>query len=142
MNPFYKIAVQQANKIIKDPNKARKVMNKALKKSNAIKGEKSLVEELKDNVSLFFSMLGDFFTGKYRKIPLGTGIKMLGALIYFIFIIDLIPDFLAVIGLTDDAAVLAWVMNSIMKDVDKYKLWKAKKQVNDIPPPPQKLIDN
>ena len=127
MNKFFRIALQQARKAINNPDKAKKVMNKALKKSNRVKGDKSLIASIKENVILFFSMMADFFTGKYKDLPMKSGIKILAALIYFVFLIDLIPDFLAVIGLVDDAAVLAWVINSLGSDIDNYKKWKGSK---------------
>lgn len=132
MNPVFRVVLQKARKLITNPNKARKVMDDAINKSNRIKGDKSFITEMRENISLFFSMLADFFSGKYRKIPLKTGIKLLGALLYFVFIIDLIPDFLAVVGFTDDAAVLAWVINSIGGDIDKYKAWKEKKNQEEL----------
>lgn len=39
--------------------------------------------------------------------PLSARATLLGALAYFIMPIDLIPDFIALIGFTDDAAVIA-----------------------------------
>lgn len=128
MNKFFRVALNQARKLISNPAKARKVMNKALKKSNRVKGDQGLVASLKENVILFFSMLADFFSGKYRGLPLKSGVKILAALLYFVFLIDLIPDFLAVIGIVDDAAVLAWVINSLGADIDDYKAWKNKDQ--------------
>lgn len=127
MNPFFRITLQQAKKLISNPTRANKLMNKALDKSNSTEAKTPLLKEMKENIILFFQMLRDFFTGKYRKFSPRTAIKLLAALLYFLLFIDLIPDFLAVIGFTDDAAIIAWVLNSISKDVKKYKLWKEER---------------
>jgi len=42
-----------------------------------------------------------------RQTPLRVKAALLGALAYFVLPVDAIPDFLPVIGYTDDAAVLA-----------------------------------
>ena len=131
MNPIFRVALQQARKLITNPRKSKRVMNRALKKSNRLQGKKSLIATIKENVGLFFSMLADFLSGRYRNIPLKSGIKILAALLYFVFIVDFIPDFLAVVGLTDDAAVLAWVISSIGGDIDNYRTWKEEQKQNN-----------
>lgn len=129
MNPVFRVVLQQAKQLITNPKKAKRIMDKARKKSGKVDSKDvNLVTSIRENVTLFVSMLGDFFTGKYRKIPLKSGIKILGALLYFVFIVDLIPDFFAVIGLTDDVAVMAWVIASISGDIEKYKNWKDAKE--------------
>jgi len=125
-NPIYRIALQQAKKLITNPKKTKDTVDRAMRKSGKIKKGSKLIH-LKDDLLLFFSMIVDSVTLKYRKLPLKTGIKVLAAVLYFLFVIDLIPDFFAVIGLTDDAAVLAWVIKSVSKDTAKYKEWKKKR---------------
>ncbi len=131
-NPIYRIAIQQARKMITNPEKTKNTVARALKKTGSIKegDKKGRLVQLKEHLFLFFSMIGDFIRGRYRKLPLGTAIKILGAIIYFLFIVDVIPDFLTIIGLTDDAAVLAWVIKSVSKDIEQYKEWKDQ-QTND-----------
>lgn len=132
MNPFFRITLQQAKKLISNPKRTSELMNKAMDKSNSTEAKTPLLIEMKENISLFFQMLRDFFTGKYRKFSPRTSVKLLAALLYFLLLIDLIPDFLAVIGFTDDAAVIAWVLNSISKDVRKYKHWLLEKKQQTI----------
>lgn len=43
--------------------------------------------------------------------------KIIGALGYFIFPADLIPDLIPVVGYTDDLAALAWCVYSVAKNV-------------------------
>jgi uncharacterized membrane protein YkvA (DUF1232 family) len=45
-----------------------------------------------------------------RRTPLHVKAALLGALAYFVLPFDLIPDYIPVIGYTDDAAVLAAAM--------------------------------
>lgn len=130
MNKFFRVALQQARRLINNPKKAQEVMDKALKKSNRVQGKKGVIASIKEDILLFFSMLADFFAGKYRNLSLKSGIKILAALIYFVFIIDLVPDFIVGIGLVDDAAILAWVIKSLGGDIDKYKLWRAENNAN------------
>ena len=52
-------------------------------------------------------------------------IILLAAVIYFINPIDLIPDFLFGLGLTDDLAVLTWVYQTAASEINSFKNWEA-----------------
>lgn len=53
------------------------------------------------------------------------------ALIYVLSPIDLIPDFIPVIGALDDLALLAFAIPLLIKEVDKFLLWEYE-QTNNI----------
>jgi len=138
MNPIFRILLQQAKKMITNPAKTKKTLERAAKKSGKIADGEStgLLSQLREDLALFFSMLGDFVRGRYKDIPIKSVVKILAALLYFVLIVDLVPDFLAIIGLTDDAAVLAWVIKSIGGDIDKYRAWIEQKEdtsIEDVP---------
>jgi len=52
-------------------------------------------------------LLAAYYCAFDRQTPLKVKAALLGALAYFVLPTDVIPDFLPVIGYTDDAAVLA-----------------------------------
>ncbi|MFG6120542.1 YkvA family protein [Thalassobacillus sp. B23F22_16] len=58
--------------------------------------------------------LKDFFTSKEVKGS-HKGLSVILFLAYLIFPFDVIPDWLAVIGLVDDLAVLAFILQKIVK---------------------------
>lgn len=90
------------------------------------KSSKGALAEHAEDVHLFFSMLHDYFAGKYARMPRGTISATIFTLIYVFAPVDLIPDFLPIIGLTDDAAMLALCTKFISSDLKKYKTWKSK----------------
>jgi uncharacterized membrane protein YkvA (DUF1232 family) len=52
-------------------------------------------------------------------------------LIYFVSPIDLVPDFLPVIGITDDVALVVWLIKTLGDDVRKFSDWeKNEKTIN------------
>lgn len=73
------------------------------------------------DIKLYFQMLGDVFTGKYKKVPVGTIAAIVGTLLYVLSPIDFIPDFIPVVGYLDDAAMLALCLNFTRFDVEEYK---------------------
>ena len=52
-------------------------------------------------------LLAAYYCGFDRNTPLAVKATLLGAIAYFVLPTDAIPDYIPVIGYTDDAAVLA-----------------------------------
>ncbi len=101
---------------------AEKVMENK-KKIEAIMQNDTLKKYLED-IKLYFQMLGDIFTGKYKKVPMGTIAAIVGTLLYVLSPIDLIPDFLPG-GYLDDAGIVALCLNFTKQDIEEYKKFKS-----------------
>jgi uncharacterized membrane protein YkvA (DUF1232 family) len=78
-----------------------------------------MLKNLKDLNTLF----RDSIKGKYDLHPVTLGI-IGGGLLYFIIPMDLIPDYLPVVGYLDDLAVLTTIVNSLHEEIEKYRSWK------------------
>lgn len=87
-----------------------------------------LLQRFYEDVVLLFAMIGDYWNGAYRMIPWWAVAAIVFALLYVLNPFDLIPDILPVIGLTDDAAVLALCLAMTEKDILKYRDWKELQQ--------------
>jgi uncharacterized membrane protein YkvA (DUF1232 family) len=63
----------------------------------------------------------DLLTAYYcafdRRTPTHVRVALIGALIYFISPFDLIPDMLPIVGLTDDAAVVAGAIKLVWDQI-------------------------
>lgn len=66
-----------------------------------------------------------YANGEYREFPYMSIVKIVAAVVYFVSVVDLIPDFIPVLGLTDDLAILAWVYASVRDDLQNFKDWEA-----------------
>jgi uncharacterized membrane protein YkvA (DUF1232 family) len=80
---------------------------------------KRILKDLKDLYALFV----DYIKRKYKLHPAITGI-IGGGLLYFIVPLDLIPDYIPVIGLLDDFAVLSLIINSMQTELAEYRKFK------------------
>jgi len=49
---------------------------------------------------------------------------IISAISYFVFPIDAIPDFIPVVGLLDDTAVVSLALHLVSKDLDDYMDWR------------------
>ena len=111
-------------------NKFKSFRNYSKNDAQTVLANQSKIEEIAHNGTLseyindiktYFQMLGDFFSGKYKKVPVGTIAAIVGTLLYVLSPVDLIPDFIPGIGFIDDAAIFGLCVNFARYDVDEYK---------------------
>lgn len=76
-------------------------------------------------------MLNSYIKKQYTEVPIGIIFAILGAVLYFVSPIDLIPDFIPVLGLLDDAAVVGIALKIAQRDIDEYMEWRAKKGLEE-----------
>jgi len=89
--------------------------------------DSNLLKKFSTDVKVLIAMIKDYWNGVYRKIPWWVIAAVVFALLYVLNPIDLIPDIIPVLGLTDDAAVLALCLAITEKDIHKYQNWKNRK---------------
>jgi len=110
-----------------------KDLEKVVTKSDEIKKKFTATGPLHrfiEDGQLLLSVVKDYRTGAFRKIPFGTIAAIVFTLIYVLNPFDLIPDFLPIIGQIDDAAVVAACLILIEHDLQTYKLWKEDQDKN------------
>jgi uncharacterized membrane protein YkvA (DUF1232 family) len=117
----FKNSKEEAKKLIEDKDKTNKKIDEAFKKASENKGK---LGEVWNYLQLFFSIPRDYINGKYKNVPTGSIIAIIAALLYFLSPIDLIPDFIPVIGYIDDIFVLGLVFSQVKSDLEEYEIWK------------------
>jgi len=100
-------------------------VSKVLEKEKAILGKAhGPLEKFAENIKLLFSVIKDYVNGSYKEVPWLSIAAIVGSLLYVFSPIDLIPDFIPIAGLVDDAAVLGLCLKGISADLKKYSAWK------------------
>ena len=70
-------------------------------------------------------ILARYARGDYRQVPWETVTLVVAAVLYFLMPIDVIPEWPAGLGFVDDAAVIAWVMNTVGPELGKFRQWET-----------------
>lgn len=78
------------------------------------------LRKMVNQIKLLFEMIRAYAKKEYREVPWATIALAAFAVIYFFSPVDVIPDFIPVVGYLDDAAVIALVVRSIQEDLRKY----------------------
>ena len=116
--------ISKAKKIINDDEKLKKLIEDVLKKLKEISSDKKTSAKLNDSLRLFIRIINAYTSKEYTYVPWKTICLIVAGLIYFIYPVDLIPDFIPVSGLIDDIALIAWIYESIQDDIDNFLEWE------------------
>ena len=81
-----------------------------------------------ESFQLTWSLLQDYWAGKYTSIPWKLIASTGFAVAYLVSPLDIIPDFLPIAGFVDDATVFALVVSSFQSELNAYKEWKKKQK--------------
>jgi uncharacterized membrane protein YkvA (DUF1232 family) len=106
-------------------------LDEALKKAKAKEEKKGPLAEVWSNLNALFRLLQAYIHRDYTRIPWGSIVLVVVAIIYFVSPFDLIPDWIPVVGFIDDAAVIAFVLKQINTDLNQFLQWEAVKKSLD-----------
>jgi uncharacterized membrane protein YkvA (DUF1232 family) len=76
-----------------------------------------------ESLQIFFRLLRAHVAGSFCA-PAGSLSMVAAAVIYFVSPFDLIPDSIPVLGLVDDASVLAFVARSNLTLISNFRKWE------------------
>ena len=127
-SPLFKTILKKAEKYLEHPSQVIKLLNDAFKKATAKKSLGTIASEVWESFQVLSQMIRAAVNGEYKGIPNTTLVGGVAVILYFLMPLDLIPDFIPVVGLLDDAALLAWFMSSIKAELDRFKEWDTERQ--------------
>ena len=116
---FTKI-LDQAKALVSDTAKLESLLDKAEVEAKNIPKVGNQVAK----VAALAELLVFYFNQEYTVLPKRSAAAAAFALVYFVSPIDIIPDFIPVIGKVDDAMVAALCWNMVDADLKDFKEWK------------------
>jgi uncharacterized membrane protein YkvA (DUF1232 family) len=122
-NRLFDSAGKKAASLLKNPEKTKTLLDTALRRSSSA-GHTSPVFLLGEKLRAAIRMIRAYIQKEYTDIPWQTIIAMTAALIYFVWPLDAIADFIPLLGFADDAAILSAVLASINHDLERFLSWE------------------
>lgn len=84
----------------------------------------ALVPMIAGRVRLLFSLIRDWLSGSYPRTPWYVLCGAAIAVLYVVNPLDLVPDYLPVLGWLDDTVMLFVIWRLVRKDLYYYALWR------------------
>lgn len=111
---------ENAENILEDEDKMEKFLQDLEEKLKTFPA----VGEALSAIPVMISLIKSYIKKEYSDIPTGTVVAVISALVYWLSPVDLVPDIIPGAGYIDDAAVVAFCLTSVGKDVEKYRKWR------------------
>ena len=84
-----------------------------------------------ETFKVMWALLQDYWKGDYKNVPWKLIAAIGFAVAYLVSPIDVIPDFIPILGFVDDAAVFSLTLAAFQSEIDTYKEWKAQQGKNE-----------
>ena len=121
---IFKKFLKTAEGYIKQPTRMKKLLTDAYEKASQKNEIGTLAHEAWETLQTMFRLIKASISGEYTGVPSTTIAAAVAVLIYFLSPIDLIPDFIPVLGLLDDVALVAWFSTTLKGEMDKFNEWE------------------
>lgn len=121
---IFKKFLGKAEGYIKQPTRLKELLTDAYKKASEKNEVGTLAQEAWETLQTLFRLIKAAVSGEYTGVPTATVMAAVAVLIYFLSPIDLIPDFIPVLGLLDDVALVAWFSTTLKTELDKFHEWE------------------
>lgn len=86
-----------------------------------------LWNRLIEDFRLLFALIKDYWKGTYRDVSIWSVVVFALAAAYVISPIDILPDYVPLLGQIDDAGILIFSLYLLERDLHKYKDWKYRR---------------
>ena len=83
-----------------------------------------LWRRLLEDFRLLGALIKDYWKGEYRDVSLGSIAVFVLTIVYVLSPIDILSDFIPLLGQIDDAVILLCCVYLLEKDLKKYHDWK------------------
>lgn len=114
-----KASVEQGGK-----NFTQEDLKKVMADSATAEKKSSYLGDQFETFKIMWSLLQDYWNGDYKNVPWKLIAAIGFAVAYLVSPIDIVPDFIPILGFVDDAAVFALTLAAFQSEIDKYKEWK------------------
>ena len=121
---IFKKFLQTAEGYVRQPTRMKQLLTDAYKKASDKNDVGTLAHEAWDTLQTIFRLIKASMAGEYTGVPGTTVAAAVAVLVYFLSPIDLIPDFIPVLGLLDDVALVAWFSTTLKGEMDKFQDWE------------------
>jgi uncharacterized membrane protein YkvA (DUF1232 family) len=120
----FRKAKSKAQRVAQNREKLMALLKAAMLKLQNTDDRHELISKAKTKLHTMVRMVKAYVRGDYKEIPWKSIVLVTAGLIYFVNPFDVVPDFIPVAGMLDDAALILWIFATIAKDMEAFEEWE------------------
>ena len=135
-NALFSVFLNRAGKLLGRPFKVVLVLNEVANKLASKDSGSNKFKQLFDVARTVVRLVRNFVSGSYRQVETSTIVSALGVLLYTLSPVDIVPDFVPIVGFLDDLALMSWFVEKFQGEITRFREWEqthATEQADDVP---------
>jgi uncharacterized membrane protein YkvA (DUF1232 family) len=122
---IFKGILGKAGGFMSKPVKLGMLLTTAYGKLVDVESDKSGFQQVKEVMQTFIRLVKAYINGSYRDVANKSLLVGVAVLLYLVTPLDVIPDFIPVIGLLDDISLMAWFISAFQDEITKFQAWES-----------------
>jgi uncharacterized membrane protein YkvA (DUF1232 family) len=122
-NRVFAAVLNRAKWFAKDPEALRELFQAAVRKTKSI--PKAPFAGMWTYLQTMLRLIRAYYRGEYRDVKIANLVLIIGAIIYVLDPLDLIPDWIPGLGFLDDATILAFAVQRTRETLDQFTTWET-----------------
>lgn len=123
-NALFSAFMGRASKLLGKPFKVVSIVNEVADKLADERSKENKFKQLLDSGLTVVRLVRSYARGEYRDIKTTTIVSGLAVLLYVLSPIDLIPDFIPVLGWLDDLSLVSWFVGKFREELVRFQAWE------------------
>ncbi len=120
---YFREAALTAKSYAKDPEQLRNLFEQARRKIRDM--PRGPFSDMWAYLLAMIRLIRAYHAGTYRDIPAPRLLIVVSAMIYFVSPLDVIPDWIPVLGYIDDAIIVGLALKTVRDDLDAFMEWET-----------------
>ncbi|MCG6870746.1 MAG: DUF1232 domain-containing protein [Gammaproteobacteria bacterium] len=127
-HPAFGAARKRAGRILRDAQRRNDFLDSAAQKAGRLRGQ--FAKRLED-LGTLIRLVRAAGSGRYRQLPWRSLVLASAAILYFVNPLDLVPDWLHMVGFLDDATVIGLVVSALAEELARFRAWEDPRSENN-----------
>jgi uncharacterized membrane protein YkvA (DUF1232 family) len=124
-NALFSKFLGRGSKLLSKPLKVVVMLNEVADKLADKHSKDNKFTQLFHTAHTVVRLVRSYISGEYRQIETSTIVSGLGVLLYVLSPIDLVPDFIPVLGFLDDLSLISWFVGKFNTEITHFREWEG-----------------
>lgn len=128
-NKYFERSKEIGETLLENPEKGLELLSFVIDKYEELRNSRGRLGKLFKQITMLVRIVRAHMRGEFNDLSWKKLLMATAAIVYLVYVVDAVPDFLPIIGLMDDAGVISWVVSSLQKELGQFFNRKGDKVV-------------